>query len=117
MSEKDEAVKEIGVLTERRAALKQQIAELEEQRRPIAEGLEEAKGAVVILAERLTAVDAKLAEARLPLQAELEQVKGELRAAHLRHQSAALSEVEPTDDSGMVLSAPGIESEEAVGPV
>jgi predicted nucleic acid-binding Zn-ribbon protein len=116
MSEKDEAIKQIAELTDRRETVRAKLLGLSAQRHPALKAVEKAEAALAEAKERLAAADAEIAEARLPIVAELDEVRDALRAAHGHYQELVLAEAGPApDDPGAVLGAPGVESEEALG--
>jgi len=118
MSDMEEVTAEIADLLARREALRESLAEVNSQRELFAEAVQKARAALAEASASLAAVDAEIAEARVPIVTEIEDIRSALRAASTRRQALVLAEaVPPPDDPGAVLSAPAIESEEALGAI
>lgn len=117
MADIDEAVRDIAALTDRREALRAELAELNERRAPAAGAVAKAAEALATATAQLAATDSEIAEARAPIVAELEEMRADLRVASALHQDLVLVEQAEPSEPGDVIAVPGIESEEALGKI
>jgi hypothetical protein len=113
----EEVTAEISELIGRREVLRDSLAEVNSRRGPFAETVEKATSILAKATANLALADAEIAEARVPIVAEIEDVRSALRVAGARQQALEVAAMAEPGEPGIVVGAPGIESEEKVGAI